>query len=311
MREVTILGAGEAGLALASRLREKNAEIKIILIDENKYYFDRKEFLSSLSLSSRIDLAAFAQNLHIEFIQSRIEKINCNSRKIYFKVGEPRDFDTLIVATGVYSKKIGVKGEHREGFFYLSDIEPFRLKELLKISTDATVYVSTILGARLALALRSLGKEVTVVANNLDFLDALKERMIQHFKEKNIALYLNASIEEAIGEATVKATKIVPLKVFSSQLVFIDSGFLPNHDIFSEECKINDIFFSDYEGVYFLGDTNNQGITDDCFYIHNQQEAKEQASLFADFILGGPAPVFQRKLMSFEDKIKIIEELFK
>ncbi|MDD5195221.1 MAG: FAD-dependent oxidoreductase [Candidatus Omnitrophica bacterium] len=308
MKHITVLGAGCSGLALSEELRHKSSDLKITLIDKEAYSFDKKQLVSSLSFTERVDLSAFCHNTNIEFVQARVEKINPSRKKIYRKDAEPLDFDVLVMATGLSSKKLEIKGDYRDGFFYLADMEPFKLKELLKISAEATVSISTMLGLRLSYALKAYGKEVSVIAANLDFLGDSKDRVLAQLKEKNINVYRDAVIEEVIGEGAIKAVKISPLKVFSSQLVFIDSGYCPAIDLFEGEAQIKDTFFSNFQDIYFLGDATRQNIAEESFYAFNRQEAAVQAHLLADYFLGGPMPVYASRVLGQQDRLALIED---
>lgn len=282
MEHITVIGAGLAGLTFIEKLTVSNPALKITLIDKNKHHFPKAEVIESPGdISKRIDLEEWAVNLGVEFIQAEVERINPNRRRIFFKKSEPREYETVVLATGLKSKKISVKGEHREGFFYLSQIDPIKLKDLLRISDEATVYVTSRLGIKLSLALVALGKEVNLVASDLGFLDKDKDETLAFLAEKKVNLYLGAVIEEAVGEGLVKAVKISPLKVFSSQLVFIDSGFIPNRDFFEQDLAIRDHFFTDYQGLYFLGGTNNQDISKEISFEASDQEARSQAEALA------------------------------
>lgn len=300
MLNLTIIGAGEAGINLIKFLREKNKEVKITLIDKNDYYFDKAEFISKLSFERKILISDFAKKMDVEFIKDKVVKINPQTKKIYFKENQTLNFDTLIIATGFTSKRLNIEGEHRDGFFYLSDIEPIKVHQLLKISCEATVYVSTILGLKLAGALKKIKKDVNVVFSNLDFLGDHKEKVLDFFSKQNINFYLNAVVEEAIGESTIKAIKISPFKIFSSQLLFVDSGFLAAKDFFEEEINIKDDLSCNYNDIYFIGDITQT--KDDYFYLDNKSQARKQAKLLADFILGGPAPYFVREEKTLKEK---------
>ncbi|MDP2923020.1 MAG: FAD-dependent oxidoreductase [Candidatus Omnitrophota bacterium] len=310
-KEITVVGAGIAGLSFIRNIRAKNKDIKINLIEKNKHPFDRNKFITSLNTKEYIALQEFAQNEGVDFIQETAIKVNPERKKIYFKEKEPIDFQSLVIATGLKSKSISIKGEHREGFFYLSDIELFALKDLLRICDEVIGYVSTALGLKLALSLKAIGKEVRLLANTWDFLAEHKERMVNFLTEKNIPVHLGVSIEEVIGEGQVRATKINPLKVFSSQLVFIDSGFLQNLSFFEEGIHINNGIVTNYEDIYVIGDANIADIEKDYFYIFNQEEAKSQGLALAQYILEGKQLIFQRKTVGLEDKTKFIEEIFK
>jgi NAD(P)H-nitrite reductase large subunit len=308
-KEITILGAGEAGLYLTRKLREADKNIKITLIDKTQYYFDKKKLISAFNFKEYVDLAAFSNELNISFIRDKVEKINPELKKIYFKEKEPLDFEFLVISSGLKAKDLSVKGEQREGFFYLSDIDFFQLKDLLKISTEIIVYVCTLLGLKLAFSLRSLGKDVRMLAKSLDFLANQKENVLKALSEKGINFHLDVGIEEVIGEGQIKATKIIPLKVFSSQLVLVDSGFLRNLDFFEVPLEIKNTVETVYGYIYILGDANRQNVENDYFYVNNQDDTKEQADIFSKTIAYGQPFVFQRKSLGEEDKAKIIQEI--
>ena len=305
MESITILGAGIASQVLIKKLRQENASCKISLIDKNNYYFPREDFISRPGdISRKIDLEQWTQSLGVEFINDKVQRVDPHRKKIYLRQNQVREFKKLIVATGLISKKMTIKGEHREGFSYLSDIDPLKLRGFLRISSEICVYVSTWLGLRLAISLASLGKEVKIVSYSLDFLGQEKIRIIDLLNEKKISLYMNSFIEEAVGEGMIKAVKISPLKVFSSQMVFIDSGFSPNATFFEEEVKLHETFFTDFEDIYFLGDINNQDIEKEVSFTSNYENAKQQATIFSEFLLKGTRPDIS-SLVRVEDNTKI------
>ena len=312
MENITILGAGVSGLALIEEIRAKNIPCNIALIDKDAYSFPRRETIYSPGdISKRIDISEWAKAREVEFIPACVERINPRRRKIYFKEGEPRDFDNLIVASGLSSKKLSVKGEHREGFFYLSDIDQVKLKNLLRISNEACVYVSTWLGLRLSIALVALGKDVKIVSDNLDFLGEDKGKVVSVLDQKNIGLHLDAFIEEAVGEGVVKAVKLSPLMVFSSQLVFIDSGFTPNLKFFEDDLIIEDNFFTNFEGIYLLGDLNRKDIDKEVFFNSNYEDSQKQARVFAEFIATGVKPDFSSQSVVDNGKKVNTEDILK
>lgn len=310
MENISILGAGVSGLALVESIRAKNTSCKITLIDKDTIFLPRKNTIYSPgNLSGKIDISEWSEERGVEFISGRIDKVNPKRQKIFFKGGGSRDFDDLIVASGLQSKKLPIKGDHREGFFYLSDIDPVKLRDYLKISQEACVYVSTWLGLRLAVALSALKKEVKIISSNLDFLGEKKERIISILNQKNIGVYQDAFIEEAVGESVVKAVKLSPLMIFSCQLVFVDSGFVPNLKFFDEDFIIEDRFFTNFEGVYLLGDVNRGDIEKEVFFNSNYDTAREQAGVFSEFIAGGVRPEYGGQKSLDKDAIVNVEEL--
>tara|TARA_B100000315_G_C14575239_1_gene587603 strand:+ start:177 stop:1145 length:969 start_codon:yes stop_codon:yes gene_type:complete len=312
MDDLTIIGAGLATQNLINHLGEKKVKTNITLIDKRNYYIPGKNLILNPSdYSQRIDLEAWAKESSLDFLQAKVEKINVRRKKIYLKNADAVEYKNLIIASGLIANNLTLKGQHREGFFYLSEIDPFLLNDLLKISNEAVVSVSTILGIILSLSLRALGKEVRVIASNFDFLGEAKDRVLDLFKAKEINLHLGSSIEEIVGETRIKATKIMPLKVFSSQLVFVDSGFKQNIDFFDEELKINDTFFTNFSDLYLLGEVNNQDVSRDRFFINNYEEVKRQGEVFSKYIISGLKPDFKRIIPENTDILSYLDEILK
>ena len=65
----------------------------------------------------------------------------------------------------------------------------------------------------------------------------------------------------------------------------------------------------DDDGLYFLGDVTRPKDTDDSFYSFDSEQAKNQARLFAEYVLKEVNPNFVRKEFSLEDKKKIINDI--
>jgi len=306
---ITVVGGGVSGLGLIEKIREHDAGVRIVLIDKAAYSLSPSAIIAAPGdISRRIPLAEWAKEHRIEYVQGTLERVSPRRQKLYLKDADPQDFERLVVATGFTSKKISVKGEHREGFFYLADIEAVRLRDLLKISQEAVVNVSTWLGVKLAFRLRTLNKEVRVVANNFDFIpESVRARVMQALERCQVSVQAPAMLEEAVGESMVKAVKVQPLKVFSAQLVFIDSGFVPNVDFFEESLEIRDIFFTQHDGVYVLGDAGDALTSDEFFYQDRHDDVVRQADALAAFFTHGATAPFERKILTAEQYCSIID----
>jgi len=312
MQNITVIGAGVSGLNLINKVRSSDKEVNITLIDKNLFSFCKKKIVvRPEDFKDRIDILEWAKERNVEFINDTVERVSAKRRKIYLKNSETRVFDNLVVATGFNSKKLSLKGEHREGFFYFSNIDPLKLRDLLKISNEVTVQASTLLGVDLSFSLQSQGKEVRMVGSDLSFLGEHKDLVTKALENKNIILHPDLTIEEAVGERLVRAVKLSPLKVFSSQLVFIDSGLVPNREFFEEEIQPKDTFFTNFEGVYLLGDVTDSSTDEEHFFTNNYEDAIRQTEIFSEFIIGGKTPVFEKQTFQSNDVLVFLDEYLK
>jgi len=77
MEDITVIGAGAAGLTFVEKIREENNECKITLIDKDKYYLPKAEVISSPGdISRRIEIKSWAENKNVEFINDFVDRIN-------------------------------------------------------------------------------------------------------------------------------------------------------------------------------------------------------------------------------------------
>jgi thioredoxin reductase len=298
MKSITIIGGGAAGLSFIRKCRELKFDGKITLVDKNTYWYDRAKFYNDFNFKSRFDYAAVCKEHKAQFIQDIVDRINPKRRKIYLKNRESIDFDTLVVAPGLKSKKIAVKGDHREGFYYLSDIDILQLRDRLKFSEDACVQVSTILGVKMVLFLKSLKKDVSVVADNLDFLSDKKELFLDWCKRESVSLYLTSHVEEAIGEATVRAVKLNPLKVISAQMLFLDSGFVSAADFFEEPMEE----VAKIEGIHIVGDAGLD-LSHELFFANNGVNVAAYAAALAKSLIENTSIEFTPQFSKTNDTI--------
>ena len=293
MANITIIGAGEAGIHFIKEVRSLKDNSKITLIDKRDFYFERRNILNCWIREDGCTITRFNDEFcskhSLEYIKAVVERINPNTKRIFFKGHSSVDFDILVIAIGAVSKKLSIKGDFREGFFYLSDINPIDTRDYLGISKDVTVYASTILGIRIALFLSSLGKDVKLITGNLSFLGEYKERFIDLFRSRKVDIYFNCRIEEAIGESSVKAVRITSPKFLSSQVVFIDSGFTAPKIFSDSDIDIKDDFHSNCSDIYVLGEAANKSIGDEKFFINNAQNIRIQARSLAYHICRGAA----------------------
>jgi NADH:ubiquinone reductase (H+-translocating) len=111
--KIVILGAGYAGITLATRLDKTGSSTKIILVDANEYHdliqqahlvaggIKRKE-------EARYKILDIIENSNIHFIKSFVKKIKANEKKVILEDKEI-EFDFLVVALGATTQSFGIE----------------------------------------------------------------------------------------------------------------------------------------------------------------------------------------------------------
>ena len=335
--DICIIGAGQGGISLIKAIRARTPQVKITLIDKNNISFDKK-YLYSLLLNKDkekiIHLEDFAKEFAVNFIRKEVERINFNKRVVYFKDKQTLTFSNLVIATGLMSKPLEVKGVNREGFFYLAELDLYQLRNLLKISYDIVVFASGVSGLQLTLCLSKLDKEIKLFTRSLHSLGEAHDAIRAYLAQAKIDVYESGTLLEVIGDSTVKAARVSfahsqdspqgsevnqnisqdssdkehcltdasslpqgqlrPDKVYSAQIVLADSGFRPNRRLL-DFSPDPDSFMTPYPQVYLLGDMRNDLGDEGRFFIFNSEDVREEAVLLAEQILEGKELTFQRR----------------
>jgi NADPH-dependent 2,4-dienoyl-CoA reductase/sulfur reductase-like enzyme len=308
MKSITVIGAGAAGLSFVEAFRTKDSDTPVTLIDRYAYSFRRSDLLA-LNFKNRPDLVQWAAQKKVTFCQAGVERVNFSRRKIYLKEREPLDYNILVVTCGLNSCKTGIKGEHRQGFFYLSGLEPLAFRDEIKLSQEAAVYAASFLGLKLAAAFVKAHKDVRIFPGDWSFLPDSGAAIAARFQENGAFFNPACSIEEAIGEGTVKAVKVLPLKIYSAQMLLLDSGFVPNRDIFEEGVEFKPYGVVGQENVYLAGDVNNALVENERFFLYNYQNAEAQGRLLAGHLIDGRPLEPIDRISGAEDKQQAVEEL--
>ena len=114
---LVVLGAGYAGMTLAAHLDNNvsKKDMQIILVDANPYH----ELIQEAHLvaggfrkpeDTRIPILDLIKDTNIQFIQSRVIKVNAEEKKVILENSDYIDYDYLVVALGASTRFLGIQG---------------------------------------------------------------------------------------------------------------------------------------------------------------------------------------------------------
>ena len=112
-KRVVILGAGYAGIILATRL-DKKISSKITLVDANKYHdLIQQAHLVAGGIKkeeeARYKIPDIIENSNIQFIQSIVKKIKADEKTVIVEDNKRIEYDFLVVALGATTQSFGIK----------------------------------------------------------------------------------------------------------------------------------------------------------------------------------------------------------
>lgn len=115
IKQIVVLGAGYAGITLATRLDKKiSSTTKITLIDENEYHdLIQQAHLVAGGMKkveeARYNINDIIENSNIQFIKAFVKKIKADDKKIILEDNKEIEYDLLVVALGATTQSFGIK----------------------------------------------------------------------------------------------------------------------------------------------------------------------------------------------------------
>ena len=274
-QDVTIIGAGPAGVAAAIYTARKGLKVTMVADRIGGQVKDTQDIenLISVPLTTGSELSAnFEKHLHEYDITLKehvsvkeISETEDENYRIHLNTGETFETRSIILATGAQWRKLGVPGEDEnvgKGVAYCAHCDGpfFKGKDISVIGGGNS-------GIEAALDLAGIVKHVTV----LEFADDLKadQVLINKAKEKaNIDIITSAATQE-IKAQDGKVTSIVYQDRSSSETkeldvsaVFVQIGLVPNTEFVKGfvdlnrfgEVEIDERCRTDRKGIFACGD---------------------------------------------------------
>jgi NADPH-dependent 2,4-dienoyl-CoA reductase/sulfur reductase-like enzyme len=239
---IVVVGASLAGVRTVQGLRRKGSTAEIVLVgdepgSEHGLAVDRpplsKAFLAGPDVPATLLITPTElEALDVRLIAGRATDLDLSARRIVLHGGDAVDFDALVVATGSSPRSIpGL--EPRPGVHVLrtaADAEGIRQE----CAERARVVVvgGGFIGAEVAWALRSLGREVTIV----EPLPALMVRGLgpelgaaftRRHAAAGVDLRMGAGVAMLEGEERVKAVRLTDGTRLPADVVVLGLGTVP------------------------------------------------------------------------------------
>jgi NADH dehydrogenase len=287
-KKIVILGAGEGGLTLALLLEKKInlTEWEIILIDKNNFLKMLQNFhliSTGFRKEDKTLISIIIQNKKINFINSRVNKILANQKKIEL---EDRTvfYDILIIALGTVTKGNQIIGADNFGYFINSLDDAYKIYQKLQfiINYKKNKSINIIGGGATGLSLAgaiadlliknklSNTIKITIIDSSNTILPNWKnesrKEVIKILTDKNVNFMFNSNvtkIEKSIF--TVKGIIESDLTIITNGTQAAELVCLPNF----ERCQDNRLKVNEYcqilnhDNIFAIGDiacmTNSTG----------------------------------------------------
>lgn len=260
-RTMLIVGAGAAGAAACSALREAGFDGRVVLAgDDAREPYDRTS-LSKFTLAGDmppddvpplLDQDFFATH-DIERIESQAVRLDAGERHAELANGQRIDYEAALVCTGGVPKPLDIAGSNLDHVHLLRTREDARaILQSLEGRKRAVIVGASFIGLEAASCLRKRDIDVTVVApGKVPFAKQFGERIGEMFRklhEKNgVSFHMNARVnafrggnavrevildsgEKLLADVVLAGTGVGPATSFLSGVTLEDDGGIPVDD---------------------------------------------------------------------------------
>jgi 3-phenylpropionate/trans-cinnamate dioxygenase ferredoxin reductase subunit len=309
---IVIAGAGHAAGQLVASLKQQKFAGKIVLIgDEPHLPYQRpplsKKFLAGELATERLFVKppSFYDDPQIELrLDTRITKLDRNSKLLSTENGDDIAYDKLILALGSRVRRLSIDGADLDGVHYLRNIADVdRIRDELQRKKHAVIVGAGYIGLEVAAVTRQLGLEVTVV----ELADRVMSRVVSpeisdfyqiEHTNHGVKLRLSTGITAFRGDKCIEAVETEDGELIPAEFVIVGVGVLPNTELavdaglnvedgilVNDQCQTND------PSIYAVGDCTRHpnGIYDRQLRLESVHNALEQAKTAVSNICGNEA----------------------
>ncbi|WP_434510643.1 thioredoxin-disulfide reductase [Desulfitobacterium sp. AusDCA] len=274
--DLMIIGAGPAGLT--SAIYGGRAKLKTLVINKGTIgglVNNTREIVNypgypQISGSDlMLDFKKHAESFGVEFLRDQVVSADFSKEEkiIQTKKGKELTAKAVIIACGSEPRLLNIPGEKRlqgSGVAYCAtcDAEFFEGEDVVVIGSGDQAIEE-------GMYITKFARKVTaIVLHDEGVLDCNKVSAERAFQNKKMEFIWNSTVEEVMGEDSVKGVKIKNLKTGGSselacQGVFFFVGMIPSTHFIKDSgiemdkrgyIPVNEMMETNLEGVYAVGD---------------------------------------------------------
>lgn len=305
--KILIIGNGIAGISTAESLREKDPNCAITLISQEPYHFYNRMGLEKVIYGRSAMQGLYLMkeewyqrnNIDI-WLNTQVDSIDAENRKLQLATGESADYDKLVLATGAKAFVPNQEGFDLPAVFTLRSAEDalsMRSWVQQHHCKHVTVLGGGVLGVEAASALLELGLSVTIVqADELLMnrqLDENAATILGNFLEnRGVNIYTNNGIDLIEPESDRYRVSLKNDETLVTDMVVLCIGIRADINLAASAglntnrgIIVDQQMLSSDENIFCVGDAAElPGTLGGLWSVGN-----EQGKIAADSILGGNA----------------------
>ena len=241
-KRVIILGAGQAGVQVATSLRQGGYDGQIMMAGKESHVPYQRPPLSKQVLKNEW-AGERCQFRHLEFYQQHdidlhlglaATKLDPRERRVHFQDGSTAQYQALAICTGSRLNQLRAKGTDLAGVCYLRNLDDaLALSARLKAGARVVVIGGGYIGLEVASAARSLGCEVTVVEAleavlKRSALPEIADHLFQRHLAEGVKFLMGRKVSALLGSGHVEAVALEEGDKVPADVVMIGVGVQPD-----------------------------------------------------------------------------------
>ncbi|MEU3623542.1 pyridine nucleotide-disulfide oxidoreductase [Amycolatopsis coloradensis] len=208
METVLVVGAGQSGFGVATSLRDKGFDGRVVLIgDEPGLPYQRpplsKGYLAGTAGDAQLRLRPddFFAEKDIELIPGRVASVNREGANVVLEDGSAHEYDHLVLATGANNRVLPVPGSTLDGVFTLRTKND---ADVLRTALESAENVVVVGGGFIGLEFAAhAGRPVTIVE--------AQDRLMARVTTPEVSAYF-AALHEGAGHTVLLGQGVAALR---------------------------------------------------------------------------------------------------
>ncbi|MGY2188736.1 FAD-dependent oxidoreductase [Pseudomonas sp. SDO5591_S426] len=306
-RTFVIVGAGAAGTAAASALREKGFGGRVLLIDREAGAGYDRTVLSKFVIAGEMPTEEvpslrdddFYREQRIERINAEVMSLDATNRTLRLTDGQSLQYDAALLATGGTPKPLELPGANLPQVFVLrSRAHAQQILDSAKPGQRAVIIGDSFIAMESASSLRQYGLDVTVLARQpvpfaKQFGETIGKAILALHEANGVVLRTDGEATQIEGTNKVEAVLLDNGQRLSADLVLVGIGVTPATAPFADLPQEKDHSLRVdggmrvTDGLWAAGDIATFPLNGQPRRIEHWRLAQQQARIAAANMLGG------------------------
>jgi 3-phenylpropionate/trans-cinnamate dioxygenase ferredoxin reductase component len=313
VKNVVIIGAGQAGYACAMRLRHNGFSSRITIVGDEPHFPYQRPPLSKAYLLGETTEEHLWLGPDTALDESRVEfrrgvavaGLDTARKVLTLSDGESLPFGRLVFATGSRARRLpDAMGMGLDGVFTLRSLEDAaRIRAAAERATSAVIIGGGFIGLEVAASLSKGGRTVTVVEGAPRILarvagETISREITQRHLAQGVQIITSAQIERLAWEnGRFGAVELADGRRLAADMAIVGIGGVANDDIASAAgletrngIVVDATGRTGHPDIFAAGDCALFPINGTFMRLESVQNAHEQGMHVADVICGTDAP---------------------